>query len=144
MSEPTEIAPSYFALKAEDIFTYLDSEQTQTLQAIGDIVAEGRKMDSKPPFNAIIVEQDWPKFGTIHPSQCDAAVHAANWGSEALRIAEGLLKVTQKDLATAQASEARMREALKSLEASLMLSSVVPPGYSEPWIRIIRAALDDE
>lgn len=54
--------PRYVVFKIKDIFAYLDGEQIKLLQTAGEAIAKGRAIAGKPPFNAVVVEQDWPEF----------------------------------------------------------------------------------
>lgn len=52
----------YVVLKINDIAAYLNTAQIDTLQEIGEAIAAGRAAVGKPPFNAVVVERDWPEF----------------------------------------------------------------------------------
>ena len=54
--------PRYVVLKLKDVCKYLDPIDKEVLMDIGNKVAKGRRNDGKPPFNAVVVEQDWPEF----------------------------------------------------------------------------------
>lgn len=54
--------PRYIVIKIKDLFAYGANEDVHALQVIGDTIAGGRAADGKPPFNAVVVEQDWPEF----------------------------------------------------------------------------------
>ena len=54
--------PRYIVFKIKDLEAYCNTEAMVALQRIGDRVAEGRRDHGKPPFNAVVVEQDWPEF----------------------------------------------------------------------------------
>lgn len=54
--------PRYVVFKITDIQKYITPAGIEFLQGIGESIAEGRKRDGKPPFNAVVVEQDWPEF----------------------------------------------------------------------------------
>lgn len=54
--------PRYVVFKIKDIHSYLSTAQIDALQAIGESIAAGRRWTKKPPFNAVVVEQDWPEF----------------------------------------------------------------------------------
>ena len=54
--------PRYVVFKIKDIHAYLNTAQIDALQTAGDTIAVGRAIAGKPPFNAVVVEQDWPEF----------------------------------------------------------------------------------
>ena len=54
--------PRYIVFKIKDLEADCNTEAMVALQRIGDRVAEGRRDHGKPPFNAVVVEQDWPEF----------------------------------------------------------------------------------
>jgi hypothetical protein len=55
----------YVVFKIKDIHAYLDSTQISDLNDIGEAIAEARAEAGKPPFNAVVVEQDWPEFDLV-------------------------------------------------------------------------------
>lgn len=54
--------PRYVVFKIKDIQAYLNIAQIDALQTAGETIAAGRALEGKPPFNAVVVEQDWPEF----------------------------------------------------------------------------------
>lgn len=54
--------PRYVVFKLKDIEKYLTEGEKDSLMCIGDEIAYGRANDGKQPFNAVVVEQDWPEF----------------------------------------------------------------------------------
>ena len=54
--------PRYIVFKIKDLEAYCNTEAMVALQRIGDRIAEGRRDHGKAPFNAVVVEQDWPEF----------------------------------------------------------------------------------
>ena len=54
--------PRYVVFKIKDIERYVTSEDKLLINEVGAAIAVGRKCDGKPPFNAVVVEQDWPEF----------------------------------------------------------------------------------
>lgn len=54
--------PRYIVFKLTDIEKYLSVGQLNDLMRIGDAIAASRSYHGKPPFNAVVVEQDWPEF----------------------------------------------------------------------------------
>lgn len=54
--------PRYIVLKVKDLENYCNTEAMVALRRIGERIAEGRRDHGKPPFNAVVVEQDWPEF----------------------------------------------------------------------------------
>jgi len=54
--------PRYVVFKIKDILAYLSQSQMDDIEMAGRFIAKGRKNDEKPPFNAVVVEQDWPEF----------------------------------------------------------------------------------
>lgn len=65
MSEQFKREPRYVVFKIKDIHAYLSPEQIMALQAAGETIAAGRSIEGKPPFNAVVVEQDWPEFEMV-------------------------------------------------------------------------------
>lgn len=57
--------PRYVVFKIKDIHAYLNTAQIDALQTAGDTIAAGRAIAGKPPFNAVVVEQDWPEFEMV-------------------------------------------------------------------------------
>jgi hypothetical protein len=51
--------------KIKDIHAYLSTAQINALQTAGEDIAAGRATAGKPPFNAVVVEQDWPEFEMV-------------------------------------------------------------------------------
>ena len=62
--------PRYIVLKLNDIEKYLSTQAKIRLGEIGNLIAHGRKLDGKPPFNAVVVEQDWPCLDACSPRAC--------------------------------------------------------------------------
>lgn len=54
--------PRYIVFKLKDLHNYCNTEAMVALRRIGERIAEGRRDHGKPPFNAVVVEQDWPEF----------------------------------------------------------------------------------
>lgn len=54
----------YVVFKISDIERYVTGEDKILISEVGRAIAIGRKSDGKPPFNAVVVEQDWPEFET--------------------------------------------------------------------------------
>ena len=54
--------PRYVVFKIKDIHAYLSAAQIDALQTAGETIAVGRAISGKAPFNAVVVEQDWPEF----------------------------------------------------------------------------------
>ena len=54
--------PRYIVFKLKDIDKYLTHGEKDSLMCIGEEIAFGRNYDGKPPFNAVVIEQDWPEF----------------------------------------------------------------------------------
>jgi hypothetical protein len=57
--------------------------EIDALQTAGDTIAVGRTIEGKPPFNAVVVEQDWPEFDAVW-SMIEARVSGKPWPSELL------------------------------------------------------------
>lgn len=57
--------PRYVVFKLKDIKKYLHPMDQQILMELGNRIAKGRREDVKPPFNAVVVEQDWPEFDLV-------------------------------------------------------------------------------
>lgn len=54
--------PRYIVFKIKDLRRYCSEQTQEAALSIGDIIANGRRRDGKAPFNAVVVEQDWPEF----------------------------------------------------------------------------------
>lgn len=65
MSEQFKREPRYVVFKIKDINAYLSAAQIDALQTAGETIAAGRAIAGKPPFNAVVVEQDWPEFEMV-------------------------------------------------------------------------------
>ena len=57
--------PRYVVFKIKDIEKYLTQGEKDSLMCIGEEIAFSRADDGKPPFNAVVVEQDWPEFEMV-------------------------------------------------------------------------------
>lgn len=57
--------PRYVVFKLTDIGRYLTQGEQESLMCIGDEIAQCRADDGRPPFNAVVVEQDWPEFEPV-------------------------------------------------------------------------------
>jgi hypothetical protein len=62
VSEQFKREPRYVVLKIKDILAYLTPAQIRQLDKIGETITANRAFHGKPPFNAVVVEQDWPEF----------------------------------------------------------------------------------
>lgn len=54
--------PRYVVFKLKDVQRYCSGFNIGNIERVKHIIAEGRARDGKPPFNAVVVEQDWPEF----------------------------------------------------------------------------------
>jgi hypothetical protein len=54
--------PRYIVFKIKDILGVLTGDEQRELQRLGNKIAKGRARAGKAPFNAVVVEQDWPEF----------------------------------------------------------------------------------
>jgi hypothetical protein len=52
----------YLVLKWRDVELYLAPEETETLLALSSKIHRVRQTEGKAPFNAVVVEQDWPEY----------------------------------------------------------------------------------
>lgn len=52
----------YMVMKWKDVDVYLSPEESETLLALSSKICKSRQTDGKIPFNAVVVEQDWPEF----------------------------------------------------------------------------------
>lgn len=59
---PFKREPRYVVFKLKDISAYLDDDDCRAIERIGEDIATARRHDGKLPFNAVVVEQDWPEF----------------------------------------------------------------------------------
>lgn len=57
--------PRYIVLKIKDMLAYLGNEGFSAVMTSIRQIAKGRAYDGKPPFNAVVVEQDWPEFEVV-------------------------------------------------------------------------------
>lgn len=57
--------PRYVVFKIKDLEKYCGERTIQQVMGTGCFIAKGREKDGKPPFNAVVVEQDWPEFDTV-------------------------------------------------------------------------------
>jgi hypothetical protein len=57
--------PRYVVFKIKDIEAYCTSRAEAILNLLSNVIACGRAADGKPPFNAVVVEQDWPEFEPV-------------------------------------------------------------------------------
>lgn len=73
----------YVVFKLKDIKKYLHPIDQQILMELGNRIAKGRREDVKPPFNAVVVERDWPEFEMVW-----AAIEARMTPNVELRGAE--------------------------------------------------------
>jgi hypothetical protein len=55
----------YVVLKIKDLLAHVPPAMIEQVDVVGQMIAEGRARDGKPPFNAVVVEQDWPEFDLI-------------------------------------------------------------------------------
>lgn len=62
MSNDFQRAPRYVVFKIKDALDHLGACELDSLQEMGEKIAAGRAADGKPPFNAVVVEQDWLEF----------------------------------------------------------------------------------
>lgn len=65
MTEKFKREPRYVVLKIKDMQKYLNQADIDCVYNIGYKIARGRTVDGKPPFNAVVVEQDWPEFDPV-------------------------------------------------------------------------------
>lgn len=63
--KPFRREPRYMVFKLSDVSQCLPQPLFEHLHSIGDEIAAGRLMSGKPPFNAVVVEQDWPEFELV-------------------------------------------------------------------------------
>lgn len=62
MSEQFKREWRYVVFKIKDIHAYLSDAQIEAIKTAGETIAAGRSIAGKLPFNAVVVEQDWPEF----------------------------------------------------------------------------------
>lgn len=65
MTEQFKRKTRYVVFKITDIRDYLSAEQISALQSVGETIAARRAIDGRPPFNSVVVEQDWPEFEMV-------------------------------------------------------------------------------
>lgn len=63
--EPFVREPRYLVFKIKDALDNLSACELDRLQEIGEKLAASRGSEGKPPFNAVVVEQDWPEFDLV-------------------------------------------------------------------------------
>lgn len=52
----------YLVLKRSDLSKYLSRQEIETLEQIGNRVADFRQLDGKDPLQCVVIERDWPEF----------------------------------------------------------------------------------
>lgn len=57
--------PRYIVFKISDVLEHCCEKDIAKLQYIGEHIAAGRSARGKAPFNAVVVEQDWPEFDMV-------------------------------------------------------------------------------
>lgn len=55
----------YIVFKLADMEKYVSQTGFDAVMKVGAAIALGRTIDRKPPFNAVVVEQDWPEFEPV-------------------------------------------------------------------------------
>lgn len=65
MSTPFVREPRYVVFKLKDMIKYLTTEELAVVEGIGIKLNRSRALDGRPPFNAVVVEQDWPEFEMV-------------------------------------------------------------------------------
>ena len=65
MSNEFKREPRYVVFKIKDIHAYLPPHLVEAIKAAGETIAVGRALEKRPPFNAVVVEQDWPEFEMV-------------------------------------------------------------------------------
>lgn len=82
--------PRYIVFKIKDLELMDDSEGVadylRRLGRIGSAVAHVRRERGKPPFNCVVVEQDWPEFEIVW-----ALIEARMTGQEFWKVIEAQL-----------------------------------------------------
>lgn len=63
--QPFRREPRYTVFKISDAIQFLPQPLIEHLNSIGNEIAAGRSMSGKPPFNAVVVEQDRPEFDLV-------------------------------------------------------------------------------
>jgi len=81
----------YIVLKLTDLDAALTPPARECLERLCDLVALQRALTGKRPFQAVIIEDDWPEFepvwgmlerrvdGANHGSKCDHVWHENPW-----------------------------------------------------------------
>lgn len=54
----------YVVLKIKDLHEYLPQPLIDHLKSISDEVRAGREMAGKQPLECVVVEKDWPEYGS--------------------------------------------------------------------------------
>ena len=54
--------PRYLVFKIKDALAHLSASELSQLKKIGQKIDAGRADEGKAPFNAVVIEQDWPEF----------------------------------------------------------------------------------
>lgn len=57
----------YVVFKIKDLKRH-SIESLGVIEWIGRKISLGRKREGRPPFNAVVVEQDWPEFDAVQDS----------------------------------------------------------------------------
>jgi hypothetical protein len=135
--------PRYIVFKISDIENYLTKDDKAKLLFIGDTIACARKFQGRPPFNAAVVEQDWPRTTSHHTGDCPEALFAQapeiadEAMTELLRehakcadehgVMWGLCDADGDDVATLAEADAPLVEAVKWLQKRKLCELVESP-----------------
>lgn len=52
----------YLTLKLDDVRKYLTRDQQEQLEDLANAIADGRKLEGKPPTEGIFISNDWPEY----------------------------------------------------------------------------------
>lgn len=96
----------YVVFKLSDLNKYLGSQTfpppgsnlMRAIMGVGEIIARGRSLDGKPPFNAVVVEQDWPEFDMVWDSIEKRMIRPNPPGLAQPYAIEGLENLNRRDL----------------------------------------------
>lgn len=85
--------PRYIVFKIKDLLAYCSKDGMKTVTGIGRTIAAGRHHDGKAPFNAVVVEADWPEFEPVWE------MIEARMTGKTNKATEGMLKMMEEVIA---------------------------------------------
>lgn len=134
MSEQFKREPRYVVFKITDLLAFCEMD-LGTLDRLGHQITNGRAGVGKPPFNAVVVEQDWPEFDLVwsmiearmtgvgnDSSRLIACVNACSEIADPINCIPSLLRGNQRLLTIEQQRDSLLRQRDELLAALERLS----------------------